>query len=178
MVLWGRENHKEYTGECKCFPSVLNVQRKMKVIPLVENEWGERTRNVPHQKGEIRSQWKRPERFLFLPISLSVGEYSKGRGLNGREPSELVYFLHWLVIIRRVTRVKQERVDNDHFGESVGVKEGHLGTDSDEQIQCFMTWATGEAGIRLWWHRCLIVSLTFSCLPPTVFTLTHPHCLC
>lgn len=52
MVLLGRVNHKEYTVECKRFPSVLkNVKRKMKVIPLVENEGGERTRNVPSGKG-------------------------------------------------------------------------------------------------------------------------------
>lgn len=81
-----------------------------------------------HQEGGIRTQRRRPGRFLLLQISLSVGEYSEGRGLNGREPSEPVYFLHWLVIIRRVTRVKQEKVDSDHLGERVGVTEGDLVT--------------------------------------------------
>lgn len=90
------------------------------------------------QEGDIRSQRRRPGRFLLLPISLSVGEYSKGRGLNGREPSKLVYFLHWLVIVRRVTRVKRERVDNGHFRESIAVKEGDLVT-AMSKLQCFMT---------------------------------------
>lgn len=53
MVVLGRVHHKDYIVECKCFSSVLtNVQRKMKVISLVEIEGGERTRSIPSGRGQ------------------------------------------------------------------------------------------------------------------------------
>ena len=39
-----------------------------------------------------------------------------------------------------------------------------------QQVQHFMTWATRGPGVRLGRHKRLVVSLTFPCLSPTVFT--------